>query len=62
MLSCLCDDVYKRTLAANQRVAYVMAAGFLSHYLNGLTPYNVTKCVECVVKLKHFLSSLYLMT
>ena len=26
---------YKRTLAANQKVAHVLAAGFLSHYLSG---------------------------
>ena len=35
MLSCLWDDAYKRTLAANQRVAHVAAAGFFSHYLEG---------------------------
>ena len=30
------DDVYKRSLAANQRVAHeVAAAGFLSHCLRG---------------------------
>ena len=40
------DDAYKRTIAANRKVAYVAAAGFLSRYLNGplpyicLTPYN----------------------
>ena len=33
------DDVYKRTLAANQRLAYVAAAGFLSRYLSGSLPY-----------------------
>ena len=30
MLSCLWDDAYKRTLATNRKVAYVVAAGFLS--------------------------------
>ena len=39
------DDAYKRSLAANRRVANVAAAGFLSRYLSGplllcLTPYN----------------------
>ena len=33
VLSCLWDGAYKRTLAVNRkRVAYVAAAGFLSHY------------------------------
>ena len=32
---CVWDDAYKRTLAANRNVAYVAAAGFLSHYQNG---------------------------
>ena len=51
MLSCLWDDSYKRTLAANRKEAYVVAVGFLSHYLSGLMPYNhKIKCVECVVK------------
>ena len=52
MLSCLWDDAYKRTIAAN-----VVAVGFLSHYLSGPlhgkgpTPYNrKIKCVECVIK------------
>ena len=44
MLSCLWDDAYKRTLAANRRVVHVAAAGFLSPYLSGslpcLTPHN----------------------
>ena len=36
VLSCLWDGAYKRTLAVNQKkVAYVAAAGFLSHYQNG---------------------------
>ena len=39
VLSCLWDDAYKRTLAANRRVAYVAAAGFLYHYLSGSLPY-----------------------
>ena len=39
MLSCLWDGAYKRTLAANQKVDYVVAAGFLSHYLSGPLPY-----------------------
>ena len=39
MLSCLWDGAYKRTLAANQKVAYVAAAGFLSCYLSGPLPY-----------------------
>ena len=34
-VSCLWDDAYKRTLAANHRVAYVVAAGFLFPYQNG---------------------------
>ena len=29
------DSAYKRTLVVNQKVAYVAAAGFLSHYQNG---------------------------
>ena len=33
VLSCLWDGAYKRTLA--ERVAYVAAAGFPSHYQNG---------------------------
>ena len=54
-LSCLWDDAYKITLAANRKVAHVAAAGFLSRYLNGPLPYvwrhiTVNKCVECVVK------------
>ena len=32
VLSCLWDGAYKRTLAVNRWVAYVAAAGFLSHY------------------------------
>ena len=33
-----------------ERVAYVVAAGFLSRYLCGSLPYNrKIKCVECVV-------------
>ena len=39
VLSCLWDGAYKRTLAANQKVAHVSAAGFLSRYLNGPLPY-----------------------
>ena len=39
VLSCLWDDAYKITLAANQKVAHVMAAGFLSRYLSGPLPY-----------------------
>ena len=36
------------------------SSGFpLSHYLSGPLPYNrKIKCVECIVKLKHFLPSL----
>ena len=38
-LSCLWDNAYKRTFAANRkRVAYVAVAGFLSRYLNGPLP------------------------
>ena len=38
--SCLWDDAYKRTLAANRnRVAHVAAAGFLSRYVSGPLPY-----------------------
>ena len=34
------DGANKSTLAANmERVAHVVAAGFLSHYLNGPLPY-----------------------
>ena len=55
MLSCLWDVAYKRTLAANRKVAHVVAAGFLFRYVNGPLPYvrrhiTVTKCVECIVK------------
>ena len=32
-------DAYKITLAANQKVYHVAAAGFLSHYLSGPLPY-----------------------
>ena len=40
VLSCLWDDAYKRTFAANaERVAHMAAAGFLSRYLNGPLPY-----------------------
>ena len=39
VLSCLWDGAYKRTLAVNQKVAHVAAAGFLSRYLNGPLPY-----------------------
>ena len=40
VLSCLCDDAYKRTLAASKkRIAHVAAAGFLSPYLSGPLPY-----------------------
>ena len=35
VLSCLWDGAYKITLAVNQKVAYVAAVGFLSHYHNG---------------------------
>ena len=35
LLSCLWDGAYKRTLAANRRVAHVAAADFLSGYLSG---------------------------
>ena len=49
--------IYKRTLAANQRVAHVVAAaGFLSlsewsFTVLFLMPYNSKiKCVECVIK------------
>ena len=38
-LSGLWDCAYKRTLAANKKVAHVVrAAGFLSRYLNGPLP------------------------
>ena len=40
MLSCLWDDAYERTLAANwKKVAPVTAVGFPSRYLSGLLPY-----------------------
>ena len=35
VLSCLWDDAYKRSLAANRKVAYVAAADFLFCYLKG---------------------------
>ena len=40
MLSCLWDGAVTRFLAANREVAQVVvAAGFLSSYLNGPLPY-----------------------
>ena len=42
MLSCLWDDAYKRTLAANLKAT---AEGFLSGYLRALL-----SCIECIVK------------
>ena len=33
------DNAYKMTIAANWKVAYVAAAGFLSRYLKGPLPY-----------------------
>ena len=49
-MCCLWYGAYKIDLAVNQkRVAHVAAAGFLSHYLSGPTPYKI-KCVECVIK------------
>ena len=40
MLSCLWDDAYKITLAANKKIlVHVAAAGFLSRYLSGPLPY-----------------------
>ena len=40
VLSCLWDDAYKITLAANRkRVAHVVAAGFPFWYPNGPLPY-----------------------
>ena len=38
VLSCLWDDAYKRTFAA-ERVAHVEAVGFLSLFLSGPLPY-----------------------
>ena len=37
--SCLWDGAYKRTFVVNLKVAHVAAAGFLSHYLCGTSPY-----------------------
>ena len=44
MLSRQWDGAYKRTLAANWKIVahVVVAAGFLSHYLNG--PLGFTIC------------------
>ena len=40
MLFCLCDNAYKRALAAkNERVAHEATAGFLSSYMCGPLPY-----------------------
>ena len=39
MPSWLWDRAYKRTLAANRKVARVAAAGFFSHYPSGPLPY-----------------------
>ena len=39
VLSCLWDHAYKRSLAANQRAAHIVVAGFLSGYICGPSPY-----------------------
>ena len=38
VLSCLLDGAYIRTLAV-RKIAHVVAAGFLSHYMCGTLPY-----------------------
>ena len=55
MLSCLWDGTYERSLAVNKKVAHVVAAGFLSHYLCGPVPYvqhhiTINKNVLSVIK------------
>ena len=46
MLSCMWDGAYKRSLAANQKVAHVVVAvSLLCSYLSGPLPYarrNIT--------------------
>ena len=63
MLSCLLYGAYKRIIAANRRVAHVVAAaGFLFHYLNGPMLYNHIKNVLSVSlnkKCPSFLPSKY---
>ena len=54
VLSCQWDGVYKISLAANKKVAYVVAAaGFISGYLSGHFPYvrrHITVNQKCIVK------------
>ena len=55
VLSCRWGDAYKRSLASNQVAHVVVAAGFMSRYMNGPLPYvqchvTILKCVESVVK------------